>query len=498
MVTVPTQLILLVLRVGQAAVLGRLLTPGDFGLIAMVTAVTSIIFMFRDLGLPMAAIRDPKITPAQINSLFWINVAAAFVIGGIIAALSPLVAAYYGDPRLTMVTVALGGICVLGALGGQSIAMLQRKMQFFRLGCAEVGSTAMGIAVAILMAVNGAEYWALVAMQAVTMLSQAVIASLCAWWFPSLPRIAEGTKKLLALGGHLSLSEFAYVLSRNSVGLLLGRFAGAEALGFYSKARQLLMLPIHQVNFPIQKVALPALSQLQDDPTSFRKAYYRLVGTIEMLSAPMVAILIISAPDIIRVILGDQWDQAARVFRVLAVASFGMQSTLTTYWVLVALGMGSRQSKWSLIHSVIVVIAVACGLPWGVMGVATTYTCAMWLLRIPQLAWAFRETPVSVSGFFASTWTSLTIGVTMMLAMLLQKIFLPLEPMLQSYELTGGQLSLISIIVSCSVGCGTALVMIAAWPAARIPMNNLWDLLMHSIRARQGVEGGDRGDQLSD
>src|SRR5690606_19203223 len=147
-ITVSSQGVKFALRLGSTAVLARLLTPADFGLIAMVTVVTGFVEMFKDAGLSMATIQRERITHAQVSTLFWINVALSALIMLLIAALAPAIAWFYGEPRLLPITLALSGTMIFGGLAVQHQALLRRQMQFGRLATIEITSMAAGIAAA--------------------------------------------------------------------------------------------------------------------------------------------------------------------------------------------------------------------------------------------------------------------------------------------------------------------------------------------------------------
>ncbi len=160
-VTLTAQGAKFVLRMGSMAVLARLLTPADFGVIAMVTVITGFVEMFKDAGLSTATVQRATITHAQISTLFWINVALSVGVTATVAGLAPAIAWFYDDPRLTAVTLTLAGTMIFGGLAVQPQALLRRQMQFGRLATIEIASLVAGIGTACAMAVQGFGYWGL-------------------------------------------------------------------------------------------------------------------------------------------------------------------------------------------------------------------------------------------------------------------------------------------------------------------------------------------------
>jgi len=148
----------------STVVLARLLTPADFGLIAMVTAVTGFASLFKDLGLSMATVQKAEVTHEQVSVLFWVNVAISVLIALITAALAPVIAWFYGDPRLTAVGMALSLAFVFGGLTVQHQALLRRQMRFTALAIIPIVAMVAAVMAAIISATLGAGYWALVIM----------------------------------------------------------------------------------------------------------------------------------------------------------------------------------------------------------------------------------------------------------------------------------------------------------------------------------------------
>ena len=203
-VTMAAQGVTFFIRMGSTMVLARLLTPQDFGLIAMVTAVTGFVVMFKDMGLSMATVQKAEINHGQISTLFWINVVLSLGVMLVTAALAPAIAWFYGEPRLTWITLALAGAFVFGGLTVQHQALLRRSMRFGTLALIGIIGMLVGIVAAIIAAWYGAGYWALVIMQ----LSGAIAGAIAVWvacgWRPSLPVRCSGVREMLAFGGNLT------------------------------------------------------------------------------------------------------------------------------------------------------------------------------------------------------------------------------------------------------------------------------------------------------
>ena len=401
-ITVFSQGCKFVLQTGSTVVLARLLTPADFGLIAMVTAVTGFAMMFSSLGLSTATVQKAEINQGQVSTLFWINVALGVLVAAVVIGLAPAVAWFYDDPRLTPVTMALGAAFVFGGLAVQHQAMLQRHMRFFAIGIVEVVSMAVGVAVAIVAGVFGAGYWSLVIMH----IAMAATAAVGSWigfpWLPRRPRKGAGVREMLGFGGNITGYNIVNYFTRNADNILIGKFVGASALGFYSKAYGLLMLPIRQIRSPLVRVGLPGLSRLQGDPERYRNFYLKMLQLLAFVTVPMAILLGAYSHEIIMLVLGPQWEQAAPIFTILAFAAVIQPVLGTVAMVMISSGHDKRYFKMGIFSSIAYMISFSVGLPWGATGVAFGYTVGSYLLLVPLLFYSLRGTPIFVSDFFKS------------------------------------------------------------------------------------------------
>ena len=401
-VTMTAQVTKFMLRTGSTVVLARLLTPQDYGLVAMVTAITGFVEMFKDMGLSMATIQKAEINHSQVSTLFWINVAVSIALAFILAVGAPVISWFYGEPRLTYITLVLAGTFLFSGLTVQHQALLRRQMRFWVLAAIEVGSLAIGIVTGIAMAWYGAEYWALVGYFAATSLSNAVLVWVFCGWRPGLPVRRAGILPMLAFGGHLTGFNIVGYFARNFDHILLGRFCGASVLGLYSRAYSIMMLPISQVREPLHAVALPALSHSQNEPIRYRRYYIKLVTLLAFITMPLMVFLFVCAHEVIGLLLGSKWSGAINIFKILCITAF-IQPVATTWGlVLVSLGQSKRYFALGTVYSIIIVISFIIGLPWGAIGIAVAYAIANYALLIPTLWYCFRRTPVSIRDFFSA------------------------------------------------------------------------------------------------
>jgi len=398
-VTMTTQIAKFILNLGSTAVLARMLSPADYGLVAMVTTITSFVGNFKDLGLSQATVQRSEINHSQVSTLFWINVGFGSAIMVVVMILSPLIAMFYGDGRLTALAVLLSTGFFVGGLSVQHQSLLKRQMRFGDIAKIDLVSSIIGIGsgiVAALILPNEYEYWALAIMQVTVGIVTAVGSWLACGWRPGWFVRGAGVRSMLAFGGYLAGFNAINYFTRNADYILIGKFWGAIPLGLYTKAYNLLLLPITQINTPIGAVALPALCRLQDNPERYRSFYRMGLRLAVSLGMPVVAFLLVTADEVILLLLGEKWLSAVPIFQQLAIPSFLGTFNMATGWVYTSLGRTDRQFQVNVIISAITVASFAIGVRWGALGVATAFSCSVLITRIPSIIHCYRGTPLQL------------------------------------------------------------------------------------------------------
>jgi O-antigen/teichoic acid export membrane protein len=383
------------LRIGSLMILARMLDPKDFGLVGMVTAFTGVLNLFRDFGLSTATVQRAEVTEDQISTLFWINLLVGAVLALLSVALAPAVAAFYHEPRLLWITAVLATGFVFNAAGVQHSAILQREMRFTALAVINTIALIAGTVLAIGMARYGYGYWALVAMTIAYPLVTTVGLWMAAAWMPGAPRRRSGLRSMIRFGGTITLNGAVMYVAYNFEKVLLGRFWGAEAIGVYGRAYQLVNIPTDNLNSAVGEVAFSALSRVQDDPSRLRSYFLKGYSLVTALTLPITILCALFAKEAISILLGPKWTEAVPIFRLLAptILIFAMINPFS--WLLFAMGMVGRSLKIALVIAPLVIAGYVIGLPYGPTGVALGYSAAMAVWILPHIAWCVHGTPIS-------------------------------------------------------------------------------------------------------
>ncbi len=403
-----TQIWRFAIGTGSTMVLARILVPEDFGVVALGVSIAGFAGVFRDMGLTSAVVQRETISREAVSTMFWINLAVAAAIVALLCACAPFIATLVDEDRLRSVIPLVGVSILLSAAGLMHWALLRRNLRNRDLAVVQIASAVLGSLCAIAAALMGAGYFSLLA----GMIAGAAIPTAGYWmmtgWRPGLPRKSAEAASMLRYGGAVTGNAFLAYASRNADNLLIGGFAGSAALGIYSKAYGLLLLPLRQIQPPLSSVAIPALSSLQKDPAAYRSFYFRAVESVLFLTMPCVAFSFAAADEIVHIVLGPGWEEAAGIFRFLAPAAFAGTTWVVSAWAYQSLGHVGRSLKVAVVSTPILLAFFAVGSLWGAEEVAAALSIHSVLAVLPVIAICYKGTFLSVRDLLAAVWRPVT------------------------------------------------------------------------------------------
>lgn len=422
-VTVTAQAAKFVLTFAGAAILARLLSPKEFGLVGMVLGVAGLVGIFNELGLSTATVQRQDITQQQVSNLFWINVAVSGIVSLASCGLAPILASFYRDARVTWIMVALSFTFLLTGSTVQHRALLTRQMRFRAIAVIDVTSMFVGFTMACVLARMGFAYWALVAQQLTNALACLVLIWCTSKWRPSWPRRRSGVRPLLSFGAHLTVADFLGRLSVNSDTILIGKFFGAVPLGLYTRASVLLARPLEQVFSPINAVMDPVLARLQSDPERYRRTFLRTFEALAMIVFPFAAICLALSRPLVLVILGPKWTGAIPLFSAFALVAITSPLSSVVSWIYQSQGRGQDQLRSHAAAGFVTVAAYVIGLIWGPLGLILSLAITSAAIRLPIVFYiAGRSGPVSTGDLWLGFVSQLPAWVTVYFSTLLTRM----------------------------------------------------------------------------
>ncbi|MEI9973866.1 MAG: lipopolysaccharide biosynthesis protein [Ignavibacteriota bacterium] len=395
--TLVAQAITFASKFGVIVVLGRLLSPAEFGLVAMVTPILGFVGTFNDLGFAQAIIQKKEINDRQISALFWMNFAVSLALAAILAIAAPIVGSAYKEPRTVGVMLGMSTLMIISTVGMVPKALLRRKMRFIPAIALDMVGMVAGSAASIVAALMGASYWSLVIGQAVTAVLTAGLAYLYAGWLPSRPARDPELKQMMRFGANLTAVNLATYFSMTADNMIVGIFAGKIPLGLYDRSYNLTVQPLSQLMLPVSQVSIPLLSRLQDKPDLFRRSYLTMVRLALLLSMPAMLVCLLFSGPVIRVLLGKQWDAAAPIFAWICLGGLFAPLFSSTGWVFTTQGQTGKQMVVAVITAIVSIVSFAIGIFWGAIGVAAVSAMSFTFVQLPIMIRAVtRVGPVTV------------------------------------------------------------------------------------------------------
>lgn len=375
-------------QVGSTICLARLLTPHDYGLVAMVSAIVGFAPMLMDLGTADAIVQKPRIVQAEVSALFWLNAVIGLLLALGLCCAAPLIARFYHQPEIQAIALVTSINFVFAAICLQHYALLRRAMRFQRIAVIDVSASLLGALVAVVMALSGWGYWSLVARPIVTAFGSALGVYLSCPWLPSVPKVTSEVMELLKFGLNVTGFTLTDYAGRSADRVALGYFYGAKELGYFQNALLLYDNLLSVVTSPLHTVAVTALSKLRDNVEQLKRSWAAALSSLSFFAMPAFALLAVTANDVTVVLLGKKWAAAGPLLSVIAIRGIAHVVERTLGWLHVAAARSDRWLRWGLLSSVVQLAALAAGLPFGLMGVATSYTVAMYILFVPAITYA--------------------------------------------------------------------------------------------------------------
>lgn len=401
-VTLGFQAIRLVVMFGSLVILARLVAPEFFGLMAMVTAIVGVAEIFRDFGLSMAALQARDLSRAQQSNLWWINFGIGLLLTVVVFFLAHPIAAFYGEPDLVPVVQVVSTAFVLGGASTQFRVQINRDLRFVALSITDVAPYVMAAIAAIVLAIFTGNIWALVVQQVGTAAFGLVISVALARWWPGLPRRAD-MSSLLRFGVSLAITQVVAYATRHVDSIAIGRVWGADILGAYDRAYQLMVLPVNQINTPLSRVAVPVLSRLRDDRKRLL-AYVRQAQLVALyVTATIFTLLTALGPQIVLFLLGPEWGAAGTLVSLLAVGGVFRALVQVCFWIYMSQGYAAQQLRYFLVAQPALIGVMLIGLPWGAEGVALMYSVGYGLYWAVSLMWVGRVAKLNVAPMFVDT-----------------------------------------------------------------------------------------------
>jgi len=299
--------------------LARLLSPADYGLVGLATAFFAIAAAIIDGGFKTALVRKKDVTPADYNTVFYTNLALAFLMYAVIFAVAPHIAKFYGEPLLSPLTRLLGLTLIINAMTIVQNAVLQRDMRFGLLTLITAPAAVMSGTAAIFLAYNGFGVISLAVQMLLTSFIGMILYRRLVGWHPALEFSARSFREFFGVGARFSVASITREIGNNMCVMFIGKIFGAHRLGYYSFSNKLINLTANNLTSAVSQVSLASFSKIQDDTDRLLRGYkLALQGTATVIF-PLMALIAVMADPLVRLFLSEKWLPAVPYIRILCI-----------------------------------------------------------------------------------------------------------------------------------------------------------------------------------
>ncbi len=368
------------------AVLSRLLTPAEFGLVALASVFTALLKLVTEQGLADAIVQRADLEPEHLDSAFWLSIGLGAVLTAGLAAASWLIANIVNQPDIAPVLVWLAPVLGLAGLSSVQRAILSRELRFASLTLRTLASVIVGGIVGVVAALRGYGVWSLVAQ----LLTIEVVGVIALWtasdWRPHFRFSRRHLRDLIGFGVNVLGFRILRFFNTRIDNLIVGSVLGPTALGLYVVAYRILQLLINVTTAIIGSVAFPVLSRVQDDRPRVQNAYYKAIRLTSMIAFPAFLGLVVVAPEVTRLVFGPQWDASVPVMQVLALAGLVNSVLFVNGIVMKSLGKPSWRLAIMGLTALILTTAFTLVVSAGIIAVATAFAIIS-LVLAPLWMW---------------------------------------------------------------------------------------------------------------
>ncbi len=363
-----TKLVLHVLTIGSIAVLARLLSPADYGLMALTAVFMGFATILTDMGLGAAVVQARRIDDRLLSTAFWLNAVLCLAVAAVVAALAWPISWFFGEPQLVGLTL-VASLSMLISVNTVNVGLMRRSLRFDIEGTITIVSSVVTIVATIALALAGAGAYSLV----VGPLAGGVTTLVCTFctvrWSPGWCFDRTAARTLWGFSRGLTGFTIINYWSRNADRVIIGKLIDVTSLGYYNRANQLATLPTSQGVSTLGRVFFPVLSRMADDVPRMARAWLMLVRLSFLVGLPMGIGLAIAADSLVVVFLGPAWQPVVPLLEVMSATIPFLLVGVNMSPVYQAVGRTDQLFRTGLITSILTIVFMLTGSYWGVLGI---------------------------------------------------------------------------------------------------------------------------------
>ncbi|MGZ8261983.1 MAG: MOP flippase family protein [Methylotenera sp.] len=359
-----------VVQFGIAVYLARLLSPEEFGTVALLYLFIGIGTVFIESGFSSALVQKQDFTNLDVSTVFWFNLGMGASVAMLLWLVSPFIAEFYQRPVLTPLMGLLALSVFISAAGSIQNTLLTKNLNFKATMKASVVASLLSGIVVCVMAYYGYGVWALAWQTLINSVVRSSLLWLLSKWRPSLAFSIQSLKKMFGFGSYLMLSSLLDVGYNRFYSLLIGKIYGVHDLGIYNRAENTKQIPVDLLSMLLYRVAFPLFSAAANDCERLKRGMVLALRGIMFINVPMMLGLMVTSDKLVPVLFGDKWAPAIPILQVLCLAGVLWPLHVINLSVLKALGHSHLFFRLEVIKKILGTLFILVGLYYGIMGLA--------------------------------------------------------------------------------------------------------------------------------
>jgi len=366
-------------NVAISLALARLLYPQDFGIMGMAAFLVGFVSFFSEFGIGSALIQKNDLDEESISSIFWSAIMISALLYGLVFLIAPLYAAFYHEPRLTLIIRVLFIDFLIYPTAMVQYAIHVKRLEYKTISLITIVSTTISGIVSVIMAFSGCGVWSLIAQPLISR----VLSNLFFWiytdWKPAFICIVYKIKASYGFGLRVLLSNLVSFLVNNIDYFLIGKFLGTYTLGIYTLAFRIMKAPFNKIAGAVTNILFSAYLYIQDEEERFNKNYLRCTTAISCLIVPFLIYISFNAKDLILILVGEKWIDSAPILSILCAAEMMDILLFSDQSAISAKGQPGYLVTANVIILVFLGFSIFYGSRYGIIVVSIAYTICIFI-----------------------------------------------------------------------------------------------------------------------
>lgn len=351
-------------------ILARLLTPEEYGLIALVTVFITLANVFVQTGFNTALIQKKNVDDTDFSTIFYVSLLIASCLYAVLYFTAPSISGFYNQPKLIPVIRILAIILFFGAINSVQIAFVSREMLFKKLFYSSMGSVVASGVIGVAMAYRGFGVWSLVGQQITNQFLTTLIMWFTVKWRPRLLFSLTKLGELFSYGSKILMASLIDALYIDLRSLVIGRIYSPQVLGFYNRGKQFPTIIVNNIDGSIQSVMLPTYSSHQDDKKRIKSIMKRSISISSFVVIPLMVGLAVVAEPLVKIVLTDKWLPSVPYMQIYCIA-YAIRPLLTAnIQAIKGLGHSGTFLRMEILSKVVGVIILIVSVQFGVLAIA--------------------------------------------------------------------------------------------------------------------------------